>query len=211
MNQIKAVIFDFDGVIVDTEKISLDVAKRLMKRKFNIDLTTAEIKGKYGRLDKDWYNSLLKKHSIDVSVDDLLMEHNQQYDGAIDNLHDTLPGVQAMLEKAEKQNWRKAICTGSYSYQVSLLLKNFQLQDKFDIIVGSEHTLNHKPHKEPYLFTAKKLNIKPENILVLEDSEAGVTSAKAAGMYVIGVMIGNHNTQDLSDADKIIQTLKEII
>jgi beta-phosphoglucomutase-like phosphatase (HAD superfamily) len=70
--------------------------------------------------------------------------------------------------------------------------------------------LTHKPSPKPYLETAKRLGINLKECLVFEDSENGVKSAKSADMFCIGVNIGNYNTQNLKDADKVIFSFKEL-
>lgn len=80
----------------------------------------------------------------------------------------------------------------------------------FDIILSCDDFKNSKPHPEPYLTGAKRLKVKPSECIVLEDAPPGIKSGKAAGMYVIGIKIGNKGKLNISQADLIVNTLKEV-
>src|SRR3989338_8556554 len=200
-SNIEAVIFDFDGVIVDTEEIGIDVSYRLMKKQFGIELTKEEKNMFYGLQDLLFYQRLIGKYGLDVKPHQLLQHHNQEYDAAIVRVNSTLPGVVDLLKNIRKNRIAAAICSGSYESQIQIVLNNLGLAGYFDAITNCEETANHKPHPEPYLVTAQKLKVSPRNCAAIEDSENGITSAKNAGMYCVGVTIGNHGTQNLIGAD----------
>jgi HAD superfamily hydrolase (TIGR01509 family) len=208
---IKAVIFDFDGVIVDTEEIGANVAMELIDTKFGIKLTSEDKKRFYGIFDEDYYEIILTKYDLTADLDELMNEHNSVYDKFLEEMNALLPGAEEVIKKLKNMGFKLAICSGSYSHQLELILNAFNLKKYFEIVVSCEDTKKHKPDPEPYLITASKFGIDPKDCLVLEDADMGVNSAKTAGMYCIGVKIGNHNTQNLKQADLVIETLKELI
>jgi HAD superfamily hydrolase (TIGR01509 family) len=207
---IEAVIFDFDGVIADTEVIGVRVCSDLMKRMFQIELTEEDQNSFYGLQDKKFYQHLFEKYELSANVNDIIREHNQAYDFLISLINKPLPGLRETLQKINEESLPIAICSGSYKYQVRKVLTNLRINEYFHSITSCEETQQHKPLPDPYLLAAKKFDVDPAKCLVLEDSENGIVSAKRAGMYVIGVTIGNHGTQDLRGADKVIHTLKEL-
>lgn len=209
-SNIEAVIFDFDGVIVDTEEIGIDVSSRLMKRRFGIKLTQEEKNMFYGLQDLRFYQLLIEKRYLEANPHLLLQYHNQEYDKAIMQINSTLPGVVNLLEELRKNGIVSAICSGSYISQIETVLRNLGLGGYFDVVTSCEETTNHKPNPEPYVVTAKKLKISPLNCAAIEDSENGVISAKNAGMYCVGVTVGNHGTQNLVGADMVIYSLTEL-
>ena len=108
-----------------------------------------------------------------------------------------MPGVEKTLRLLKQKGLKIGLCSGSYLNQIQLLLTNLNISSYFDAIISCEDTDKHKPDPEPYLIAARKLNVPPEHCLVFEDAETGVKAAKKAGMKCVGVMIGNHGTQNL--------------
>ena len=214
-NNIEAVIFDFDGVIVDTELFGLETAGRVLQHMARTPMLY-ELDDFYGTADIDFYRGFIEKHKLDVEPEELLKAHNVIYDQKIMRMARPLPGVKETLERLEKlkygrTDFKLAICSSSYAYQVLGVLEKLDLAKYFSGSITCEDTTHHKPHPQPYLKTAELLEVAPENCLVFEDSANGVKSAKAAGMYCIGVEIGNHNTQDLSQADRVVYSFERLL
>lgn len=211
--KIKAAIFDLDGVLVDTETIGINVCSDLIKRKFRIRLNKEDKAMFYGLADLEYYKRLLRRYHIDSDPMYLLDEHNQEYDHRISDMKNAIPGVAELIKQFSKNNVRLAICSGSYLDQIKTILGNLDLESFFDVIVSCEMTLNHKPHPDPYLLALRLLKIKPDGCIAFEDSENGVQSAKKAGIYCVGVNIGNHGTQNLrkSGADHEVYTLEDFL
>lgn len=203
----EAVIFDLDGLIVDTERLGIEASRQLLGR-YGVSLTEEDERGFYGVQDLDYYGAIAERYALGEEPEALLEQHNRIYDRELGNVRSTLPGVEAAVA-ACRENYLLALCSGSYRDQIVTLLQNLDLP-RFDIIVSAEDTERHKPHPDPYLLAARRLGVPPRNCVVFEDSDAGVQSAKAAGMYCIGVCVGNHGTQVLSEADYVVETLESV-
>ena len=147
---IEAVIFDFDGIIVDTEQVGVNVSTDLMKRRFKVDLTEADKHSFYGLQDVRFYQALLEKYGLTADVDNLMREHNAQYDTAIFQIRQPLPGVRELLSKIQERELPTAICSGSYEHQIRTILANLELTQYFRAVTSCEETQQHKPHPEPY-------------------------------------------------------------
>ena len=114
------------------------------------------------------------------------------------------------IEKLKKQYVKLAVASSAYHKRITILLKLCKLNNLFDVIVSGDHVRNGKPDPEIYLKTAQLLKKDPKDCIVFEDATNGILAAKAAGMKVIGYKGADHNKQDLSKADKIIQSFKNI-
>jgi len=124
---------------------------------------------------------------------------------------DLLPGVERFIEELKKRGIKTAIA--SVSKNAFTVLENLKIKDKFDYIVDANEIKHGKPDPEIFLNAAKHLGIPPERCIGIEDSAAGITAIKRAGMYAVGV--GNPETvkeadlilKDLSETDKILELL----
>ena len=203
------VIFDFDGLIVDTESLGIEVSRELLARRFDIDLTVEDQRSFYGLFDPEYYARLRELYGLEGSTQELLEAHDSVYDQKLSEVRETLPGVESMLDDLRATGSRLALCSGSFQRQISRVLGNVALEDRFEVIVAAHDTDRHKPHPEPYLLTAEKLGTPPERCLVLEDSDPGVLAARRAGMAVIGVEIGSRGRQTLDQAHSVVWSLEE--
>ena len=189
MSQIKACIFDLDGVIVDTAKYHY-VAWRKMCLDLGFDITEAQ-------------NELLKGVSRTTSLEILLKignvnltdsEKNEQaekknnyylkYIEAMDE-SEILPGIVDFLKHLKQQN--VLIALGSASKNAGLILEKVQLTHFFDAIIDGNAITHAKPNPEVFLKAAAALHQNPTDCLVFEDAQAGVEAALNAAMKVVGI------------------------
>jgi len=203
----KAVLFDVDGVIADSEKIGLDVFDKTIG-KYDIYLTEEEKKKFMGVTDEICYRELSKSRNIKLDINKLLKEHFEIYEKELQGV-DILPYVEECVTTLKKR-YKLAVVSGSTSKQVDIILKKAKIKKYFDIKITCENYKKSKPNPEPYLTAAKKLNVRSNECIVIEDAPTGIASGKAAGMFVIAVKVGNFMELDLSEADLIIEDLSEV-
>ena len=203
MNPIVAVIFDFDGVIVDTEQFhaeawyktflgrGLAVSKKECLPAIELEdhLFAAQIFSRLQLKDepKAW---VCKKQEI---FQDLLGQV-KIYPGLI-NL------VQALVPQ-----YRLAIVSSAWTANIETVIQNAGLKEFFTVLIGKEDVALHKPAPDGYLKAAQLLGVKPQSCTVFEDSATGISSAKAAGMRCIGVA-HRGNPEQLKQADRIVPNL----
>lgn len=189
MTEKKAIIFDLDGVIVDTAKFHF-YAWRNLARKLGIDFNekdNEQLKGvsRVESLKKilEWGN----KSIPDDEFEQLMDEKNKEYLSYVDQMQpeDILPGVMPTLEFLKENNVRMAI--GSASKNTKRILNNVALLDLFDAIVDGIVVTKAKPDPEVFLTGASSLKVEPKECLVFEDSIAGVTAANAGGFLSVGI------------------------
>ena len=205
---IKAVIFDLDGVIVDTAKFHY-IAWKEMATGLGFDFTEKE---------NEWLKGVSRMRSLDILLEigkvtkseeekRLLAESkNERYLEFVRRMseEEILPGVTRFLDDLRSNGI--LIALGSASKNAPLILERIQLMEKFDVVVDGNSVLKAKPDPEVFLKCAELLNVEPGLCLVFEDAQAGIEAALNGGMKVIGV----GSPDDLSYADHFIPGFKKL-
>jgi len=207
MNEIKACLFDLDGVVVDTAKYHY-LAWRRLANSLDFDFTKEDNERLKGVSRMQSLEILLSIGKINPSDEEKLkmaQKKNNWYVEYITKLDESeiLPGVKDLLIEL-RQNGIK-IALGSASKNSMLILNNLNLTSYFDAIVDGNKVSKAKPDPEVFLIGASELKVKPSECVVFEDAQAGIDAAKAANMKVIG--IGQKGV--LLNADKIFEGLSD--
>jgi len=198
---IKAILFDMDGVIFDSEPTHF-LVENLVLNKFGLSRTKEEEKEQFGTSFPD----IVKKY---FDVDE--KTYNQILDEKIKLLEEYPINTINPTEQFIKNNHNKykfAVVSSSMKRSVDILVKNNQMEDFFTVIISRDDITNAKPDPEPYLTAAKKLNINPEEAIVVEDSPSGIKAANAAGIKCIALTT-SFPKDKLTDADLIVDQLSE--
>jgi beta-phosphoglucomutase len=207
--KIKAIIFDLDGVIVDTAIFHFQAWKKLANT-MGFDLTEAQNEQLKGISRLESLDILLEIGKTDAVSNEekqqLATRKNEWYRENILKMtpQDILPGVKNFLEELKKADYKIAI--GSSSKNAGTILKRIGMKDFIDAVVDGTKITRSKPDPEVFLKGAQELNIPPEQCLVFEDAESGIEAAKNAGMKTIGV----GKPENLPKADKVIPGFKNI-
>jgi HAD superfamily hydrolase (TIGR01509 family) len=137
-------------------------------------------------------------------------ERDEIFKDLLDKELKTMPGLWEVLDLLDSLNIKKAIATSSKKYWLDLILERINLKDRFVVTVSGDEVRRGKPNPEIYLLVCHRLMLRPDECLVLEDTPAGVTSAKEAGMKAVA--IPNEYTKELNFplADKRIDSLLDI-
>ena len=215
---LRAVIFDFDGVIADSEILHLRAFNRTMSA-YGIEISKEEYFRDYlGLTDRDLLETLNKEKHLNLNqkqVEQLLEGKKQAFETLAQNECKIIEGVGEFLQMLKDNSIQMAICSGALLPEIEMILKANQLRDFFDVIVSAEQIKRGKPYPDGFELTLKKLNIKSESkirpceCIVIEDSHWGLEAAKAAGMKTVAVT----NTYDkgkLAIADLITDNLAKL-
>ncbi|MCB2195026.1 MAG: beta-phosphoglucomutase [Bacteroidetes bacterium] len=206
---IKAIIFDLDGVVVDTAIFHYQAWKRLANE-MGFDLTPEQNEQLKGISRLESLDILLDIGGITIDSYEekqkLATKKNEWYRENILKMKpsDILPGVRHFIVDLKNTNYKIAI--GSSSKNAGTILERIGLDSFFDAVVDGTKISKSKPDPEVFLKAAEELNIAPEYCLVFEDAAAGIEAAKKAGMLAIGV--GDYT--NLSNADKVIPDFSNI-
>lgn len=202
----KAVIFDRDGVIINTEGIVINsIRKAFAQLGFTVqDEDIQQTIGRSSRVYKDYF---LKKW--DFSYDEY---RDLQKDLFYKNL-DSAPffdEIITLIKRLYSQKVPLAVTTSAGRDGTILILKKAGVEEMVKVVVSKEDCENLKPHPEPYILTAKKLGVLPEFCVAIEDTALGVESAKNAGIMCIAIPNEHTKDQDFSQADLVLQSAKEV-
>lgn len=210
MMAIKAVIFDLDGVIVSTDEFHYEAWKKISDEEgipFNHTINN-RLRG-VSRMES--LNIILERAEREYSPEEkqeLAERKNEYYKKSLVNLtpDDLLPGAKDTIDELKRRKVKIAI--GSSSKNTPTILKQIGLADAFDAIADGNDITHSKPDPEVFLLAASRLDIKPEECLVVEDAEAGVQAAIAGGMNVAAVGDAGLHSQD---ADYRLERVDEIL
>lgn len=206
---IKAVIFDLDGVLADTELFSGQASGKALKV-HGIELTDEEGKRAFGRRDIDSYSGYIESRGLDLNPKDLVKEKDRIYSELIKGKLKPIPGVAKLLKFLKKRGIPFAVASSGTPEKIRATLSELGFAGFFDIIVSAEDITKGKPDPEIFLKAAEKIGVNPGSCLVVEDAQAGIEAAKSAGMKCLALKSPNTYGQDLSGADRIINSLKEV-
>ncbi|RKD20149.1 beta-phosphoglucomutase [Pelobium manganitolerans] len=207
-DKIKGLLFDLDGVLVDTAVYHYKAWLRLAKTMgFTFsELQNEELKG-ISRMDS--LDKVLAWGNVQKSAEEKLALATQKNDWYVEMINkmtpaEVLPGALNFLQQAKQAGYKMAL--GSASKNSATILKNTNLAHFFDAIVDGNSVSKSKPDPEVFLKGAQELALQPQQCVVFEDAEAGIIAAKRGGMKAIG--IGDKNI--LKQADKVVAGLGQL-
>jgi HAD superfamily hydrolase (TIGR01509 family) len=205
---ISCVIFDMDGVIIDSEPIYMQVEQELF-REVGLDLSHEEHAKFVGR--SDLWKILKETHNLEISIEEIHREENERYLDIINNNFDDGPidGVEELIEELHQDDIKLVLASSSEMKNIELVLTKFGLLNYFDLRISGADLETSKPHPEIFEKAAEMADVSPRDCLVIEDSTNGVKAAKSANMKCIGFRNQNSGNQDLSPADWIIDSFSE--
>ena len=185
---IKAVLFDFDGVVVQSEpmhllsfrELLLPLGIKISKERWYKEFTGIGSTAIMARLFEDY--SVKKDVKIWVEKRKRLY---QKY--IMEGKIKSVPGVRGFLQKLKMQKIKTAIVSGGHGTNIRLVLERLKLTQFFEVIIGLEDVQQRKPHPEGFLLAAQRLGVKPTECIAIEDSPNGMAAAHAAKMQVVCV------------------------
>jgi beta-phosphoglucomutase len=214
----RAVLFDFNGVIIDDEPLHLELIQRVLREE-GLYITAAACRDKcLGVPDRDGFLGLLQAVGREVNeaaVSALIARKADQYLQAIRERDLLFPGVRTLVERLAAQ-YPLALVSGALRQEVDFTLARAGLREHFKVIVTAEDVSVGKPHPAGYLQALAGLNegqaqpIQPHECLVIEDSIAGVAAAKRAGMYCVAVTT-SFPAAALQQADRVLADLRDCV
>ena len=208
----EAVLFDMDGVIVDSEPLHKQTSVEVM-REYGVEITRKDIDDCKGRtLDED-AELLLSRYNIPLSEkENFKRKKEEQTIKLIRERAQIFPGVMELLENLSKHGMKLALCSSSLRSEINAVLEVLGLSGFFDVIVSGAEIEKGKPAPDIFLEATKQLNVSPKNCLVIEDTIFGVRAAKSAGAKCLAVT-NTFKAETLlsAGADYILDSLENII
>ena len=229
---LQAVIFDFDGVITDSEILHLRSFNQVLAQQ-DIKITVKDYYKNYlGLTDLDCFKLAADKSRLqldDQAIKNLVKQKNRIFEELAKTEGQIIEGVRDFLQMLKEKNIPMAICSGSVLAEIELILEEARLRSFFEVIVSAEQVKKGKPNPQGFLLTLQKLNegphfakesqngspsknqnpILPSECIVIEDSHWGLEAAKAAGMHTIAVT-NSYDADQLSLGEKVIAHLGQL-
>lgn len=184
---IEAVIFDMDGLMIDSERVTFEGYQHVLK-KDNLTMSEETYKTLLGKTVKAVYELFASDYGEQYDVDQVIKEVHQYIADRFEN--DGVPlkkGLLELLKYLKENNYKTIVATSSHRSRVDLILKQAKITEYFDDSICGDEVTHGKPDPEVFLKACQKLNVSPDKALVLEDSESGINAAYNAKIKVIGI------------------------
>jgi HAD superfamily hydrolase (TIGR01509 family) len=206
---IKAVIFDMDGVMIDSEPIWEKTEKILLKRR-GINYEPAYREKIVGLNQRDSALLLKETFGLPESIEELIEERISILLDLYKKELKPIPGLTHLLEQLKGKGFLIALASSSPLRVINFVLDQFSLKGFFSAIVSGEMVGRGKPYPDIYLYVADKLRVTPNECIVIEDSINGVRAAKRAGMRCIAIPDKRLPLDKFMEADVIVDRLSEV-
>ncbi len=208
---IKTVIFDMDGVIVDTEPVHHYAFLQHFKQ-LNIDVSPEMYATFTGNSTINVYQKIKDKFNLTQEIDDLVTTKRTLFNAAFDKKEDLflLDGVKDLIKDLHQNGIQLILASSSAKVTIERIFDRFDLYQYFKFKISGEDFEHSKPHPAIFEHAVFLSKMPKENCIVIEDSTNGIKSAKSAGLYCIGYDSLNSKLQDYSLADEIVVDFNEL-
>lgn len=184
---IKAIIFDMDGLMIDSERVTCECYKKYLA-KMGLEITEEFYIQLLGRTAAACKEKFLKQYGEEFPYEDSVKTvHRMMAEQFLEEGIPLKKGLKELLKYLKKNNYKTIVATSSERKRVDDILKNAGLTQYFDASICGDEVQNGKPHPEVFLKACEKLGVSTQEALVLEDSEAGIRAAFDGGIEVICV------------------------
>ncbi len=212
ISDFEAVIFDMDGVLVNSEPFYFEVEKQNFEQ-LGLTVSDEEHQTFQGTATDMMWKQLKAKYEIPLTIPELVEMTNSvvtPYFQSLENI-EPMPGVKKLIRQLSGRGMPMAVASSSYPDVIQLILGKTGLKGYFKSVVDGQMAGASKPEPDIFLLAAKKLNVTPGKCLVIEDSTNGIKAAKAAGMKVVAFAGPGSELQDQSGADWIVNDFGEVM
>ena len=206
--KLEAVLFDMDGVIIDSEPLWTEAERQLLARrmlKYSPQLKTAMM----GRDAKEAVGFLINHYNLSEGVDEIIAERNQLIADLFQEHLQAVPDVLELLRSVRDSGIKTGLASSSAKKLVELAVNKLGIAGLFDLSLSGDQVARGKPAPDIYLAAAEKLGVDPGNCLVIEDAPLGVAAAKAAGMRCLAISM-SASESELAEADKVVRGFAEV-
>lgn len=206
--QTNAVLWDMDGVIVDSAHFHLKSWQETFHQT-GITFTEEDFKHSFGMRNEEIIHSMLGKDFTPEKFEAIVRVKESTFRRLIKGNVKALPGVLKLISALDKAGFLQALVSSTPMENIELITGELDIKHCFRQIISGYDVTEGKPSPQGYLLAARRLGVKPGNCLVIEDAVAGVKAAKNGGMKCIAVT-NTHPAESLADADLIVSSLEAV-
>jgi beta-phosphoglucomutase len=207
---IQAVVFDFDGVLADSEPLHLQAYQEVLSA-LGVTLSRDEYYARYlGFADEAVFGMVAETYGWHVTparITSLMDEKTRIFDALLADADVLYPGAAECVERLGR-DFPLGIASGALRHEILAILERYRLSAQFQFIVAAGDTPASKPAPDPYRRAAALHGVLPDACIAIEDSRWGIESAKAAGLSCIGIT-NTYPASELDAADDVISSLSE--
>ncbi len=207
-NEAKAVIWDMDGIIVDTAQYHRK-GWQIVFQKRGANYTEEDYRRNTGKRNDGIIRNVLGEKIAQNEIMTITREKDETFRQLIGQNIRPLPGVLKLITSLKEHGFKIAIASSASIENIRLITQSLKIHNYFDAIVSGWEVTKGKPNPQVFLLAVKKLGVEAEDCIVIEDAIVGVTASKRAGIRCIAVTNTNPK-EDLQEADLVIDTLEEI-
>lgn len=207
-SDLKAVVFDLDGLMFNTEDLYQQVGSEVLRRRGK-EFTSDLIDQMMGRQAHKALQLMIDWHDLEDTTDQLAAESMEIMFGLLPDQLEPMPGLLDLLNRLEAAEIPKSIATSSSRAFVTRVLDQYELQPRFAFILTAEDIANGKPAPDVYLLSAEKHGVTPAEAMVLEDSQIGCQAAVAAGTHTVAVPSGQSTQHSFDGVQMVASSLED--
>ena len=206
--KLRAVVFDLDGLMFNTEDLYQEVGSQILRRRGK-EFTSDLLDQMMGRPSPVALQLMIDWHQLDATVADLEAETDALFPDILDAHLAPMPGFLSLMDFLESQGYPKAVATSSRRTFVDDVLSRFALLPRFEFVLTAEDVQRGKPDPEIYQTAVRKLELETPEVMVLEDSENGCRAAVASGAFTVAVPSGHSHSHDFAGVRFIATSLAD--
>ena len=209
MSAYHALIFDMDGVLVDSEPLFLKAINYLLVKESVEPVTDEENQSVLiGTTVEETWRRLKQRRGLPEPLQSYIEKYELEVLEVLKAEMTPRPGVRQLIDACSRRNLPKAVASSSLRSWVYLKLETLGFQDSFEVVLGGDDVTKGKPEPDIYLLAAERLNIPPARCIAIEDSPVGIAAAVSAGIYTVAVLTDSTRGMDLSQAQQVLETLE---
>jgi len=206
---IKGVLFDMDGVLVDSESFICNAAM-IMFKELGTSVTPEDFKSFTGMGENRYIGGVAEKHKVHINIEQVKARTYEIYEELVTGKLSPLPGAHEFIAKCRTKGFKLVLATSADRIKMEVNLREIGLAgDTFNSIITGIDVENKKPAPDIYLKAAKSVGLEPNECLVVEDAVSGVEAAKAAGCKCLAVTT-SFEASFLTEADWICESLLKV-
>ncbi len=205
----QAVIFDMDGVIIDSEPLHARVESEYF-RELGLELSQEEHESFLGTSSRTMFSELKDRYGLKLPVEEMIAEERRRYLAALlEAPLPVIPGIPVLVRELAADGFRLAVASSSPREQIDAVLDRSGLGGLMSAKVSGDDVAESKPDPAIFLKAAGELDVPPSSCWVIEDSTNGVAAAVRAGMKVVGYKAPEAPAQDLSAALAVVDSIED--